>query len=350
MSVYILIFYNTLFLKILSFSIASEQQSFRVRTARRFSKTMRKTSEKSYRLMRRTSTFVREKSQNAVRRTSKFATEVDSEVSKTGMYENRFEKRRSSRQLLKKDDEHSITTLMYLYTFRQKLQKAEFLIIWTLVFALMASVIASQELFNQVYTISFVYVQYSVYSRIFAYVMDFANASVKLAEDGKWNVIPLWLILHHSGVLGSHVMIAFFFMTPQVTSNSFSKMIFGLVGTQSSHNTWTKKYSLVLYWGNVLLGFVCLSFITDISIRNTTHGGVGTTILLCSVFSTLCGVLILANTAAKKQSKQPSRPKGPPTSNSSFGIGVSYGSLDCKITEEEEEEINRISKKLSIIE
>lgn len=29
-----------------------------------------------------------------------------------------------------------------------------------------------------------------------------------------------------------------------------------MLALQSTHNTWTKKYSLGLYWGNVLLGVV----------------------------------------------------------------------------------------------
>jgi len=238
---------------------------------------------------------------------------------------------------------------MYLYKFRQKLQKVEFLVIWTLFFALIASFfIANKDLVDQVYTTSLIYVQYSVFSRIFAYILDFANAAVKLAtdDDSKWSAIPLWLILHHGGVLGSHIMIAFFFTGPDATSNNLPKMLFGLVATQSSHNTWTKKYSLILYWGNVLLGFVCLSCITDLSIRSTTRKGGGTTILLCGVLSTLCGVLLLANSAAKGTKKQ----KGPPVTKSTFDIGKSYGALDCRLTEEEEQEIGRVSAKISSIE
>jgi len=330
--------------------IAAGQESFRVRANRRISKALSRTSEHSSRIRRKTSAFAEQQ----IRRTSKFATEVDSGLNKMGIYDNRFEKRRSSRQLLMKEKETSITALMYLYSFRQKLQKVEFLIIWTFFFALIASLlIASQDVSDQIYPIAYIYIQYSVLTRFFAYIMDFTNAAVKLAtsDDSKWSAIPLWLILHHSGVLGSHIMIAFFFMGPEATSDNFPKMLFGLVATQSSHNTWTKKYSLTLYWGNVLLGFVCLSCITDLSIRSTTARGRGTAILLCSVLATLCGVVLLANSAAKgtRAQSKPPRSKVPPITKPSFDIGTDYGSLNCIITEEEEREIGRVSGKMSII-
>ena len=46
-----------------------------------------------------------------------------------------------------------------------------------------------------------------------------------------------------------HFIIAFFIMA----QNHFQCALL-LAILQSTHNTWTKKYSKVLYWGNVLLG------------------------------------------------------------------------------------------------
>lgn len=330
--------------------VADGQESFPVRTTRRISKALSTTSKRGSQAIRKTSVFA----QQQIKRTSKFATDVDSGMNKMGIYENRFQERRSSRQLLKKKEEISITTLMYLYKFRQKLQKVEFLVTWTCFFAMIASLlIDNKEILDQVYTVSFIYVQLSVFSRIFAYIMDFANAAVKLATDdgSMWSAIPLWLILHHGGVLASHTMIAFFFIGPEVTTDNLLKILFGLVTTQSSHNTWTKKYSLTLYWGNVILGFLCLCFITDLSIKNTSGRAGGTTILLCGVFSTLCGVLLLANSAAKKSKTQ---------AKTTIDRGKNYGSINLGvtkedeednngITEEEEKEIGRVSAKLSLI-
>jgi hypothetical protein len=91
----------------------------------------------------------------------------------------------------------------------------------------------------------------SAFTRFFLayYVLDFSNAYVKL--DGS---IPMWLVLHHSGVLVQHITNVFF-LAP---SSQYEVIIFALA-SQSSHNTWTKKLSLVLYWGNVLVGILTCS-------------------------------------------------------------------------------------------
>ena len=123
---------------------------------------MCRTSEKSYRVIQRTST-------RAFRIASTFATEINLGLNEIGRYNNRFGKRRS-RQFLEKEKEVSITAPMYFYNFRQKLQIIEFLTIWALVFALIASsATGSQCICIQVYTISRIrsvfYLQPNLYMR-----------------------------------------------------------------------------------------------------------------------------------------------------------------------------------------
>jgi len=290
-------------------------------------------------VLQRASQVSSEAGYKVIRRTSTSAKEIDSGLDEIVLTGNRFKARR--RSTLPKV-EKSTTILSYVYDIRKKLQKVEFLIIWVLICVLITSLaVADQKSFVDIYTISILYIQYSVLSRIFAYVMDFANASVKLGtEDNKWNGIPLWLILHHGGVLGSHIMIAFFFMNPAV---DFKKMLLSLFATQSSHNTWTKKFSLILYWGNVVLGFLSLSYIAVLSTKRAVDDkGFSTAILLCSVISTLVGVLLLVIEAAKESKHESvSIPI-----NKSFQDKVnsdSDTSDDDSLTEEEEMMINKIS-------
>ena len=274
----------------------------------------------------------------AIHRASASVKGIDKGLDEIVLTDNRFEVRRRSTL---KNVETSTTILSSVYDIRKKLQKVEFLIIWVLICVLITSLaVADQKSFVDFYTISFLYIQYSVFSRIFAYVMDFANASVKLgAEDNKWKGIPLWLVLHHGGVIGSHIMIAFFFMHPEA---NFKKMLLSLFATQSSHNTWTKKISLILYWGNVVLGFLSLSYIAILSTERTVDGeGFVTALLLCSVISTLVGVLLLMIEAAK-ESKHGS---GAIPINKLFQDKTNDDSdhLNDSITEEEEMMINRVS-------
>ena len=94
------------------------------------------------------------------------------------------------------------------------------------------------------HTASIVYIELSLFTRLLAYAVDFANAREKLGS------LPSWLILHHVGVFAVHMNTAFHF------SQSYLYTMIYLLSLQSTHNTWTKKYSLVLYWGNVLLGVI----------------------------------------------------------------------------------------------
>jgi hypothetical protein len=148
---------------------------------------------------------------------------------------------------------------------RKKLQKVEFLTCW--VFLLFLAVVAGaannvvllgtteeggfdlQLLSSYGHTAASLYIEMSLLTRAIAYAIDFTNAREKLGK------LPSWLVLHHLGVYAIHVVTAFYF------SQSYSKTILYLLSIQSTHNTWTKKYSLSLYWGNVLLGVVTCIYV-----------------------------------------------------------------------------------------
>ena len=98
------------------------------------------------------------------------------------------------------------------------------------------------------------YIQVSIITRVFAYAVDFANACKKLGS------LPSWLILHHTGCVVVHSLTAFVF-----SKSSTSLAILCMLALQSTHNTWTKKYSMILYWGNVLLGVITTLIYTTLN-------------------------------------------------------------------------------------
>ena len=158
-------------------------------------------------------------------------------------------------------------TMRDMYIIRMKAQKTEFCGIWVLlslnIFAMILPKHSSTSTNNQdsagqlylasfLYEISVFYIKASLISRFLVYVFDFANARKKmgyLKNASSFAGFPLWLVFHHGGVYMSHFIVAFFIMA----QNHFQCALL-LAILQSTHNTWTKKYSKVLYWGNVLLG------------------------------------------------------------------------------------------------
>ena len=129
---------------------------------------------------------------------------------------------------------------------RKHLQIIEFLLCWIIAFALLICAVSGIFQYdNLVCQLATTYAQISVITRIIAYAIDFASANKKLGS------LPSWIILHHAGVMALHLLTAFYF------SHSCSiRMIIYMIALQSSHNTWTKKYSLTLYWENVSLGML----------------------------------------------------------------------------------------------
>ena len=131
---------------------------------------------------------------------------------------------------------------------RKQLQKREFLTIWAFLFLLTVGPMyhgnAPIDLASTAHTAANLYIEVSLLTRVVAYAIDFANAREKLGK------LPSWLVLHHVGVFAVHITVALYF------SRTYYKTMLYLLGIQSTHNTWTKKYSMVLYWGNVLLGVI----------------------------------------------------------------------------------------------
>lgn len=140
-------------------------------------------------------------------------------------------------------------TNMSHYDLRKHFQKIEFIVCWAIVLVL-ATTYLDNAPFEASATLLYyftLYLKASGMSRALAYCSDFTNASEKFDGD-----LPLWLILHHSGCLVVHFSKAFFLLG-DAGSCRFNVLVFAL-SSQSSHNTWTKKHSLFLYWGNVLVG------------------------------------------------------------------------------------------------
>ena len=141
---------------------------------------------------------------------------------------------------------------------RKMMQKIEFFMGWVVIFLTVSAVLRSKsvnveqtQFFFTLQSIAILHFKLSLFSRSFAYAVDLANAYIRFN-----GIIPKWLILHHSGVWVQH-LVKTFFLTPQ---SPMHIIIFSLAH-QSTHNTWTKKYSLALYWGNVLVGVLaCLYF------------------------------------------------------------------------------------------
>lgn len=138
--------------------------------------------------------------------------------------------------------------LKALYQLRKSLQKFEFGTLWI--------ILLHAAIFQQASAFSVQYIKLSFVLRLAAYSVDFANANAKqILKPETAVMLPLWLVFHHFGVVGMHLFSAFF-LAPKEPLEIF---VWALC-SQSSHNTWTKKFSLPLYWGNVLLGVLSGSY------------------------------------------------------------------------------------------
>ena len=154
-------------------------------------------------------------------------------------------------------------SLKQTLAFRKQLQKVEFLACWMVFFIaaaadndmmIMAPTSSSSISSSCCLYYTILYLKISTFTRAFAYAVDLTNAWVTF--DG---AIPSWLVLHHGGLLVGQIT-EIFFLTPK----SLNQIMIVALGSQSSHNTWTKKYSLKLYWGNVLIGVLTwLKFFSD---------------------------------------------------------------------------------------
>jgi len=160
------------------------------------------------------------------------------------------------------------------YSLRIKLQKVEFCICWLLFFANALCVGRTVGAMVSTSFLSFTlfYVQASIFSRVIAYLFDFSRAFVTT------NSIPEWLKLHHGGVLLHHTMCYIMvggssdicldncyndinngIEMMQICNGSLRlRLIVYLLILQATHNTWTKRLSLVFYWVNCFgIGVTC---------------------------------------------------------------------------------------------
>jgi hypothetical protein len=180
-----------------------------------------------------------------------------------------------------------MTFLCDSLAIRKILQKAEFFMCWAIFFLTAVrsknAYLAEQTSPSMVLSSSaaIFYIRLSLFTRSYAYAIDLANAWVKFDSN-----IPKWLVLHHSGVWSQHAIKAFF-LTPH---SPLQIMMFAL-GSQSSHNTWTKKHSLLLYWGNVIVGvLVCVYDVVKYHERNIF----ASRCFYYSLLVTSTGILLLA--------------------------------------------------------
>jgi hypothetical protein len=183
-----------------------------------------------------------------------------------------------------------------IYTLRMKAQKAEFFGIWVLLSLNIIAMILIKHLSTSsnhqdyagyqysasvIFQTSVLYTKASLISRFLVYLFDFANARQKmgyLKNASTFAGFPLWLVFHHGGVYVSHSIAAHFIMA----QNHFQCALI-LAILQSTHNTWTKKYSKVLYWGNVLLGVLSTYVYVIVSWQNATWACVSMILMMLVV-------------------------------------------------------------------
>ena len=191
---------------------------------------------------------------------------------------------------------------------RKNWQRLEFITCWIFAFLLLVSsslsgvtmknndntIVAALSNTTILVQAAKLYTQISVITRILAYAVDFANASKKLGS------VPSWLIFHHMGAVIMHLSTAMFFSWTHSTT-----MILYMLSMQSTHNTWTKKYSLALYWSNVGLGAFTTPICTTLNIMQNDLSYVA---ILCSMIgykTTVVGVILLISDSMKqKQNKK----------------------------------------------
>lgn len=182
-----------------------------------------------------------------------------------------------------------------LKSCRLKLQKIEFVTCWILVMMNLpplyvlqnSSAIELRRMSRLIFDVSVLYSRLSLVTRFVAYVIDFSTAFSKYCSPSKtilFKGIPLWLILHHGGVYASHYLTAF----PLATQNHMQCALC-MVCLQSSHNTWTKKYSKAIYWSNVAFGALS----TYVYIFTKFHEGHGVLKFFGYMFGVDVGIILL---------------------------------------------------------
>ncbi len=179
--------------------------------------------------------------------------------------------------------------LSTLRPIRSQLQKIEFALLWI--------ILAYAVIFEESSVISVLYTKVSFLTRVFAYSVDIANAMMNCnlrsypcnrgnGKNSSTFTVPLWLVLHHFGFLGMHAL-SIFYIPPKTPI----EIIAWTLTSQSSHNTWMKKRSMALYWGDVLIGMLAASinacFLYDIGAGHLA------TLFVANIMIACTGILLL---------------------------------------------------------
>jgi len=155
-----------------------------------------------------------------------------------------------------------------------KQQKAEFITSWAFIILLAIILIqggspdeknAADSIQMAIYNLAILHIKVSsVYTRAFASAVDFAKTRDKFgAMKGNFMGLPSWLLYHHFGVCLSSISTSYF-----VIPRDYFEALVILVFLQSTNNTWTKKYSYVLYWGNVLLDVIMSWYFVSLHVED----------------------------------------------------------------------------------
>jgi hypothetical protein len=171
------------------------------------------------------------------------------------------------------DNSSQLFTIRHLFNLRMKQQKAEFITSWAFIILLAIVLIqgspdeknAADSTQMAIYNLALLHIKVSsVYTRAFAFAVDFANTRDKFgAVKGNLMGLPSWLLYHHFGVYLSSISTSYF-----IIPRDYFEALVILVSLQSTNNTWTKKYSYVLYWGNVLLGVITSWYFVSLHVED----------------------------------------------------------------------------------
>merc|ERR1712151_821125 len=138
----------------------------------------------------------------------------------------------------------------------------------------------------------------SLISRFLVYTFDFANARNKLGYlkgSASFAGFPLWLVFHHGGVFITHAIVALF-----VEAQTLFHCAVMLLVLQSTHNTWTKKYSYTMYWGNVLVGVLCTYVYAALNWQNAVWA-CGSIVAMMSIINTGIALLFVESVLKKSE-------------------------------------------------
>ena len=143
---------------------------------------------------------------------------------------------------------HGGLCLWKYYEERIRLQKMEFCFVWMLVISTTIAGCFEGKSILETFALmpTFCFMRLSFFTRLITYAIDIDKAKAK------FGAVPVWILWHHSGVIIVH----FATVLVPLQQYSFNFAFFGLIGTQTSMNTWLKKESTFLYKISEYVGLV----------------------------------------------------------------------------------------------